>query len=112
MQTKMLTFEEAFNCANAFNEFYAEKMSGRVASKLYRVGKPFSHLREDYEELVNKFPKPNEENVEEVAEYTENIMQINSSPFDEFEMLTWDTIEELNLSPLTIQRLESLIMNP
>lgn len=101
---KQLTFAEAFSVLNGMEVLFAQKTNGALAIKLYRITRPLKTLQEDYKELASKI-----EGEEGSEEWTANLITINNSPFAEFETITLDELEGLELTPQAIVQLEPII---
>lgn len=99
-----LTFAEAFSVLNGMEVLFAQKTNGALAIKLYRITRPLKTLQEDYKELASNI------NGEEGSdEWIKNLTTINNSPFAEFETITLEELEGLELTPQSIVQLEPII---
>ena len=101
---KVLTFAEAFSVLNGMEVVFAQKTNGKLAIKLYKITRPLKTLQEDYKELSNKI-----EGEEGSKEWEQNLIEINNSQFAEFETITLEELEELELTPQSLVQLEPII---
>lgn len=102
--SKMLTFAEAFSVLNGMEVLFSQKTNGLLAIKLYRITRPLKTLQEDYKELTSKI-----EGEEGSEEWLANLMTINNSNFAEFETITLEELEGLELTAQSIVQLEPII---
>lgn len=101
---KTLTFNESFSILEGMEVIFKQKTNGKLAIKLYKITRPLKTLVEDYKELVSKVE--GEENSEV---WIKNVSDINNSPFAEFETLTLEELEELELTPQCLVLIEPII---
>ena len=101
---KQLTFAEAFSVLNGMEVLFAQKTNGALAIKLYRITRPLKTLQEDYKELTS-----NIQGEEGSDEWIANLTTINNSQFAEFETITLEELEGLELTPQAIVQLEPII---
>ena len=100
-----LTFAEAFSVMEGLEVVYMQKLKGRDAVRYYKLGRPLKTLVEDYKELTSKISGK-----EGSAEWESNLIEINNSPFAEFDTITFADLESLGeLTSSAIVKLEPII---
>jgi hypothetical protein len=102
--SKTLTFNEAFSVLEGMETVFKQKTNGKLAIKLYKITRPLKSLVEDYKELISKVDGEENSNT-----WSKNVADINNSPFAEFETLTLDELESLELTPQCLVLIESII---
>lgn len=102
-----LTFGQAFGVLEGLEVVYTQKLRGKEAVRYYKLGRPLKTLVEDYRELTSKIS--GEEGSEE---WEKNMVEINSSPFAEFDTITFADLENLGeLSASAVLKLEPIIVD-
>jgi len=105
-----LTYQESFIIASALSELFEEKMGGKLAAILFRFTRPFKFLVEEYNQGIEAIRKPVDDSEIEKKRYEDEIALFNNSIFIEVEKINLSDLEELNLKPLTLVKLEKALI--
>lgn len=108
--TKPVTYAEAFGVLQAFEDIFTQKMSGRLAVKLHRVTRPLVNLVGDYNKVVGQLEDRPALGEEPSEPYLAELLAINTSYYCDIECITVNDLEQLEVAPATIVKLESILL--
>lgn len=100
-----LTYFDVFVISSALSELFTQKMSGKVAAKLFKFSRQFKDFVEDYNKGIELIKKDDfDEN-----EYNKQVNEFNNSTYIEVEKLDIKDLEELQIEPVLLVKLEKVL---
>ncbi len=99
-----LTYQDVFVISSALSDLFTEKMGGKTAALLFKFSRQFKDFVEDYNKGIELIKNENE------ADYKVQITLFNNSPYIEVDKIELSELEELNLTPLTLVKLEKVLI--